>query len=235
MLVKTKAIVIATIKYQEKSLIVKCLTASSGLVTYFVKNAFTGKNNTQKKAFFQPLNLLEIEAYHKKKGGFNYFRELKIATPYKDIPFSIYKTTIALFLSEVLHNSIKEEEKNENLFTFLETALLWLDNHEKIANFHLITLLELTKYFGFFPENNALDYFNLQEGIFVTHKTANCLSKNETHLFKQLFALSITDECAIFSGKQRYQLLEIILDYYNCNIENFKKPQSLQVLKEVFA
>jgi DNA repair protein RecO (recombination protein O) len=31
----------------------------------------------------------------------------------------------------------------------LETALLWLDNHDEIANFHLILMLETTKYLGF--------------------------------------------------------------------------------------
>ena len=41
MLVKTKAIVISSLKYQEKSLIVKCLTQSDGLKSYFVPNAFS--------------------------------------------------------------------------------------------------------------------------------------------------------------------------------------------------
>ena len=36
MLIKTKAIVISTTKYQDKSLIVKCLTKSEGIKTYFV-------------------------------------------------------------------------------------------------------------------------------------------------------------------------------------------------------
>ena len=36
MLVKTKAIVISALKFQEKSLIVKCFTQSDGLKSYFV-------------------------------------------------------------------------------------------------------------------------------------------------------------------------------------------------------
>jgi DNA repair protein RecO (recombination protein O) len=35
-----------------------------------------------------------------------------------------------MFISEVLHHSIHEEE-NESLFDFLEAALLWLDNTMK--------------------------------------------------------------------------------------------------------
>jgi DNA repair protein RecO (recombination protein O) len=53
-----------------------------------------------------------------------------------------------MFVSEVLHHSIHEEENNESLFDFL-AALLWLDNHDEMANFHLILMLETTKYLGF--------------------------------------------------------------------------------------
>ena len=53
MLIKTKAIVISSLKYQEKSLIVKCLTQSDGLKSYFVPNAFSAKKSNQKIAYFQ--------------------------------------------------------------------------------------------------------------------------------------------------------------------------------------
>ena len=49
MQIKTRAIVISTLKYQEKSLIVKCFTLSDGLKTYFVRDAFSSKKVNQKK------------------------------------------------------------------------------------------------------------------------------------------------------------------------------------------
>ena len=168
MLVKTKAIVISSIKYQEKSLIVKCFTQSEGLKSYFVRDAFSSRKSNQKIAYFQPLTILEIEAIHKNKGTLENFREIKIATPFQSIYSDIYKNTIVLFISEILHHSIHEEEKNEALFTFLETALNWLDTHNDIANFHLILLLEITKYFGFYPDISKLEntFFEMKEGVF---------------------------------------------------------------------
>ena len=154
MQVKTKAIVISSLKYQEKSLIVKCLTHSDGLKSYFVPNAFSTKKGNQKIAYFQPLSILEIEASHKNKGSLEHFKEIKLAHAYKNIPNDIIKSTIVLFLSEILHYSIHEEEKNESLFDFLESALLWLDAHDEMANFHLILMLEMTKFFGFYPDNS---------------------------------------------------------------------------------
>jgi DNA repair protein RecO (recombination protein O) len=65
MLVKTKAIVLSSLKYQEKSLIVKCFTESDGLKSYFVPSAYSNKKVNQKIAYFQPLTIIEIEANHK--------------------------------------------------------------------------------------------------------------------------------------------------------------------------
>ena len=60
MLVKTKAIVISSLRYQEKSLIVKCFTEAGGLKSYFIRDAFSSRKSSQKIAFFQPLNIIEM-------------------------------------------------------------------------------------------------------------------------------------------------------------------------------
>jgi DNA repair protein RecO (recombination protein O) len=237
MLVKTKAIVLSAIKYQEKSLIVKCFTQSDGLKSYFVQSAFSGKKSNQKIAYFQPLTLLEIEASHKNKGTLEHFREIKLATPYRSINTDIIKSTIVIFLSEILHHSIREEEKNETLFSFLETALLWLDNHEETANFHLILLLEITKYLGFYPDTSEVDlpFFELNEGMFSQFHGISCLSEHETFLFKKLIDLKFDSDQKVFAGTERQILLKILLDYYSVHLDGFKKPKSLEVLKEVFS
>jgi len=113
MLVKTKAIVLSALKYQEKSLIVKCFTQSDGLKSYFVPNAFAAKKSNQKIAYFQPLTILEIEATHKNKGTLEHFKESRLATPYNSDNTNIVQSTILIFLSEVMHHRSREEETNE--------------------------------------------------------------------------------------------------------------------------
>jgi DNA repair protein RecO (recombination protein O) len=236
MLVKTKAIVISALKYQEKSLIVKCFTQSDGLKSYFVQSVFSNRKSSQKIAYFQPLTILEIEANHKNKGTLEYFKEIKLAKTYQTIYSNIYKSTIVIFLSEILHNSIKEEENNNNLYTYLETALLWLDNHNEISNFHLILLLELTKFLGFYPDNSESDFnhFEMTEGVFSPFQGTSCLNEQETFLFKKLINLKLDANQKIFSGIERQTLLKILLNYYSIHIDGFKKPKSIDVLKEVF-
>lgn len=236
MVVKTKAIVISTTKYQEKSLIVKCLTKSDGIKTYFIHNAFTGKNNKQKSSLFQPLNQLEIEAFHKNKGNMEKFKEVKICYPYQNIYLDIVKTSITLFLSEILHNTIKEEGKNEALFDYLENALQWFDSQKEMYNFHLILLLQLTKYLGFYPQNNTPQniFFNIYEGVFSSETALQSLSIEESDLLKKLLDLKINSTEMVFSSNQRRQLLKILIDYYSYNVENSKTVKSLEVLSQIF-
>ena len=237
MLVKTKAIVLSSLKYQEKSLIVKCFTLSDGLKSYFVRDAFSGRKGNHKIAYFQPLTLLEIEAVHKNKGTLENFKEIKISHPYWSIPTDIFKSTIVLFLSEMLHNSIHEEEANPDFFTFLETALMWLDTNEQTSNFHLILLMEATKFLGFYPEdsNPNFDFFEMREGVFMPFETVSCLNKSHSFLLKKLLELRFDSIEILFNSKERQALLTIIIDYYALHLDVFRKPKSLEVLVEVFS
>ncbi|WP_396156073.1 DNA repair protein RecO [Flavobacterium sp.] len=237
MLVKTKAIVLSSLRYQEKSLIVKCFTLSDGLNSYFVPSAYSGKKSNQKIAYFQPLTILEIEANHKNKVTLEHFKEIKLAHAFQTISTDIVKSTIAMFLSEIIHQSIHEEEKNENLFNFLESALLWLDAHDQMANFHLILMLEMTKFLGFYPDTSEMEFkfFDTKEGVFSPIQGTTCLSEHETFLFKKLIDLKFDSGQKVFAGVERQILLKILLDYYTIHLDGFKKPKSLDVLKEVFA
>ncbi len=240
MQVKTKAIVLSALKFQESSLIVKCFTQSDGLKSYFVRNAVASKSakvGGAKTAYFQPMTLLEIEAIHKNKGTLEQLKEIKIYQPYQTIPNEILKSSMLLFIAELLQYSIHEEEKNSDFFDFIEAALLWLDSHQETANFHLIFLLETAKYLGFYPDTTDLDlpYFHLQDGQFASSLGTGTLSEPETALFKRALQLRFDTDQKSFHVSERQQLLKIIMDYYAQHLSGFKMPKSLEVLKAVFS
>lgn len=238
MLVTTKAIVIATIKYGDAGIIAKCLTASDGIKSYLLRGILKSKKGKLKIAYFQPLMQLEIVANHKNKGNLEYIKDVKTVYPYTSIHTEIVKSSIVLFLSEILNYSIQEEEKNETLFEFIENALQWLDIHGEIANFHLVFLINLTKYFGFHPEIKDMykNYFDLQEGRFFDSSTMNeCVTGETLTYFKQLLGIKFDEQNTIMlSSQRRNEILAILIQYFKLHLQGFRQPKSMEVLHEVF-
>jgi len=238
MLLTTKAIVISSLKYGDTSLIVKCFTEEAGLKSYMLKGVLKSKKGKLKTAYFQPLSQLVIDANHKNKGTLESIREVKTAYAYKSVHTDIKKASIAMFLSEMLNVSIVEEEANEALFEYLEMAFQWLDAHDQVANFHMLFLLNLTRFLGFYPDTteSTLPAFSLLEGAFVTSTfELHTISDKNLTLFKRLLGTTFDalDETG-FSGADRQQLLGILIEYFELHLQGFRKPRSLAVLNEVF-
>ena len=237
MLIKTKAIVLTSIKYGEADLIVKCLT-EEGVKSYLIRSIFRSRSKKLKIGYFQVLTLLDITAYHNKQGNLNKISEARISYLYQSLATNIYKQSIALFLAEVLAYTLKEEEQNQVQFNFIETSLKWLDQHDTFSNFHLVFMFLLTKYLGFYPEveNNQAGYFDLEEGVFTNLKPfRNYLSGKKLILFKSIIGIKFDTMVALkLNSEGRQNMLEILLDYYELHLPGFKKPRSLKVLKEVF-
>lgn len=238
MLVNTNAIVISALKYGEADLIVKCFTEKNGLKTYLLRGILKSKKGKFKTSMFQPLSQLELVAKHKDKGTMEYLQEAKMNGTYKTLHTEVVKSTMVLFISEVLKNSVREEEENKPLYHYLETAFNWLDHHEKFANFHLLFMLKLTKYLGFYPDDSKLEpeYFNMLDGIFQEVKSNNyCIEGSNVLLLKQLLQVNFSDLEGIKLNKSaRNHFLEMLLLYYQLHIDSFKKPKSLAVLHEIF-
>ena len=188
----TKAIVLSAIKYGDTSLIAACYTETGGVKSYMLKGILTSKKGKLKSAYFQPLTQLVLTANHNHKGVLNSIRDIEVSAFYTSIHSNIKKQTIALFLAETLHYSLREEEKNEAMFTYLETAFSWLDTHDTISNFHLLFLLNLTKFLGFYPEVKDLNFscFDLLEGQFCNSRNSNSIVGDDLIQFKKLFGIN---------------------------------------------
>lgn len=237
MTLKTKAIVLNSIKYGDADLIVKCYT-EYGVKSYLLKKVLAIKKGKLKASYFQPLTQLELIATHRDKRNLNFIKEAKTIYPYQSVHSNVIKQTIALFLSEILSRSLYEEEPNSELYKYLETALIWLDTHDKISNFHLLFLLKLSKHLGFYPdsENRHFDYFDLQEGIFLRNRPNNeYISDDDLSGFRKLLGINFDGlESLKFTGSDRQKALDYLIRYFELHLPMFQKPKSLTVLKSVF-
>lgn len=239
MLVATKAIVISKIRFKDNDLIVKCYTEASGIKSYLIKNALKRKSGKFKAAYFQLLTLLEIQADHKASRSLQYLREVKLVHNYRTVHSNVKKGAIAMFLAEILDIVIREEEEHPALYQFMETAFIWFDEQETNTSFHLVFLIELTKYLGFYPDLSQIDasVFNLEEGKFESQPTSNyCVSGTILTHFKSLLGIKFDVHNSFkMSSVEKRELLDIMLLYFKLHLHGFKTPKSVSVLNQVFA
>jgi DNA repair protein RecO (recombination protein O) len=238
MIVATKAIVLSALKYSEADLIVSCFTQNEGVKNYLLRGILKTKKGKLKASYFQPLTQLELVAFHKNKGTLESIREAKVIHPYRSLHTNVFKSGIVMFLSEMLKNCIKEEECNLNLYEFLENAFIWLDSNDDIANFHILFLLKLSAHLGFFPDTSGFDAqsFNLLEGRFQENLSNNyCQNGDVIDHFKVFFGINFDTISQIkLSKKERLDVLNLMLNYYQLHLQGYKKPKSLLVLKQLF-
>lgn len=238
-LTTTKAIVIHTLKFSDSSLIVKCYTKEYGLISFLVRGVLKPRRKGLKAGYFQPLTQLSIVFNHQKNKQLHSIKEAHVQFPYQSIFKDVKKQSIVMFLSEILNRVIQEEEQNMDFYEFLEASFLWLDVHDKVSNFHLFFLLNLTKFLGFYPDQNQSDFnaFNLEEGCFTNSVIGNYIIRGkELFLFKKLLGIKFDDINEIsYSGKDRRDSLQLLLMYFQLHLNNFKTPKSLAILETIFS
>ena len=240
MLQQTRGIVLNHIKYSDSTAIAHIYTEHFGRISIMVRHS-NSKKSISKKSILQPLFLLDLNIQYKQTRELQQAREINNSPVFHDIPFNSSKSTIAIFLAEILSKVLKEEEANPALFEFLYHSIQLFDHGQQgTVNFHLVFLLELTKYLGFFPDNNHSaenKFFNIQEGFYASKiempeiyldeeisRNLNMVSRKGFHLMSEI----------ILSGNQRSKILESLIKYYQYHLIEMGQIKSLSVLKQIF-
>lgn len=221
MLHKTSGIVLHTIKYGDSSIIAHIYTRDFGRQSYMV-NGVRSKRSQFHFSNFQPLTLLNLEVDHKNTREIQRIRDLKIDQPFHHIHSDIVKNTIALFIGEVLYRSLHDVEGNHTLFDYVKSAIQVLDySEEGTVNFHLVFLVQFTRFLGIFPQNNLeLDMYQ---------------PKNIELKLHELIDFSLNDLSKLtISNYQRNAFVSAMVDYYYYHLEGMGKLSSLKVLHEIF-
>jgi DNA repair protein RecO (recombination protein O) len=220
MLHKTRGIVFRFIKYGDSSIIVTIFTELFGLQTYIV-NGVRSKSARGKIALYQPLTLLDLVVYYKENASIKRIKEVRCLHPYQTLQTDIRKSSIAMFINEVLNKTVKEENHAHELFGFLMESLISLDDLKvSFENFHLIFLIKLSRYLGF----GAHRVNDVMQGIFAGKEEEAWIEK----LLNAEYSTFLT-----WTNAQRRTLLDILLRFYTIHIDSLGEIKSVQVLKEV--
>ena len=235
MYVHSKIIILSFINFSDTDIIVKCFSKEKGKLTFMVKSIRKSGKKKNSLSYFQPLSILQAGFQYRENKQLLFFKDLDIEEPLSSIHQDIKKSTIVIFLSEVIESAIQEEEINEQLFSFLENAIHWLDTHQQNQNFHIAFLLRFSKYLGIYPELNQLkEDFELSNNQYESKLSTDKNLLMLAELIKQ--KIDITNSHHIKITKQeRLDILELLLLYYRKMLPGFKFPKSFAVVRDVFA
>lgn len=224
MIIRSRAIVLNHLKYGDTGLIATLYTEELGRLSVMAKGVY-GKKNGLRSGLFQPLSLLEITAYYDPRRDLHTLREAAILVPLTSIPFDPVKNCIALFLSEVLYKSLREEVNNPELFHFLYHSMQILDLCAGgTANFHLIFLMQLSKYLGFSPIWPDIEAGRHRNDAEISAWYYRLMESG----YEQMDGIEM-DHIA------RNSLVKSIMQWYGQYIESCLDVKSLPVLTSVFA
>ncbi|MBB6273195.1 DNA repair protein RecO (recombination protein O) [Pedobacter cryoconitis] len=241
MLHKTRGIVLKTTLYSENSVVVQIFTAKFGIQSYMVNGVKKPKAKI-KMNMLQALHLVDMVVYHKTNSSIQRISELRPSPVFRTIPYDIIKSTITIFLNEVLYKSIRQQHADENIFDYIFNAISWFDETDQAsANFHLAFLLKLSRFLGFAPSletKSDQSYFDLQEGEFksLTPVHPYFIEKTAAELFILLFTTPFEklNEIKIDNTTRRL-ILDKILIYYTLHTASFGEIKSHQILEEILS
>ncbi len=234
MLRTTRAIVLKTVRYGDRTVVLKAWTEQFGARSYMVR---TGVKRGVPTAALQALNRIELVVDEQPEREMQTVRELRVVRPYVRLPYEAVRGALALFVQEVLYKVLREESPDASLNEFIEEVLERMDTAGDVRHFPLVFLTQLSGYLGFFPEAPAgtKDHFDLQEGHFVVagHRYGHTLGPPLSHAFIALLDVDFDRMHELdIPASQRRELLDHLVLYFRLHLEGMGELRSPAVLHE---
>jgi len=145
MVVNTSGIVFHHLKYSESSIIAKIYTERFGLQSFLVKGV-RQKKSRMRMNLFGPLSLVDLVMDYKEKSTLHHLRDISSSYPFTGITTDITRTSLAIFINELLYKSIQGEEPDQALFDYIVKAIKYLDSATgRLVSFHLYLAMTIIR------------------------------------------------------------------------------------------
>ena len=237
---KARGIVLHTIKYGDSSAIAYLFTDVLGRMSYMVQGIRSKRGRGNKAALLQPMFLVEFEGVEQPHAQMHRIREMRSLRPLMSVPFDVRKSTISMFMAEVLYRLIREVEANEPLFDFLLRGRAKLDAmREGIANYHhLVPRYGSVRPSGFLSGNEYIENgcFDIL-AAFTPSMPAHRIGMNEAcaRLLGTLMECEADALAEIpLSRARRTEFMEAMLSFFGYHFDSIHSVRSISILREVF-
>lgn len=231
-----------TVRYSDRNSILTAYTRQGGRLSFLVP-AGTGRAAARLRALLMPMGRFECVADIRPGRDIHSIRDVKavVLPPVAD-PL---RSTIALFVADMLSTLLKEPMSDPLLFDFIDDALRRLGENRKgmtlegtaLLNFHICFLIRLTRFLGIEPDwptflpGAVLDF---ADGIFrpfpPSHR--NFLPPGESEAASLLGRMNFRNLGHFRMTRfERNTILDRILLYYQTHFPSVGEPSSLSILR----
>jgi len=212
-------IVLHTTKYGDSSIIVQCLTEEGGRESFITRD-----RAARPVSLLHPFSVLDCVVSHGGKGSMRHLKEFTPKIRQDSTRSDINKSSIAVFISEVLYKTLLSEGQDRALYEFIERAAAVLESlDEGCANFHIWFLVRYISLLGFDIEAvSDMEYnpFTAQQAALLSETAGKGM---ETFLELKL------------SGAQRNEFVSALMKYLSYHLGREIEIKSLAVLRSVMS
>ena len=213
-------ILLHSTKYGERSLVLHTLSREYGRCAFFLRSVAGGKAGNGRIAnLISPLNILEATISNS-RGGMPTVSNPVTSLPLPGLRNNPYKSSISIYLAELLFRAIKEGGNEPGLYDWCEQKILLLNAlQDNFSNFHLMFTLELSAALGFRPEYRDIENF---------------IEADYRHIARELLRMPLSEALILpMNGTVRSSLLESFIRYIELHLEYPLNIRSIAVLKEL--
>lgn len=189
---------------------------------------------------FHPMALLDVVYSYKPDRDIQKLTEYRPAPNLVSCTADIRKSTLLMFMAEVVGKSIREEAEDDAQFEFIDASVQILEQMQAgLQFFHLAFMVKLSRIIGFFPNIDASHpFFDLEQGHSIAVRPVH----------RHFVAADVFRRIVFFADcpyenlrdvqmprQERDSLLETVLQWYGFRITTMKEVNSYEILHEVFA
>ena len=233
-------VVLNTIKYKDSGVVVQAYSDRGGRDSFFLRSGKkSGKGGLL--SHLHPLNIIDITLSSFSLGEIATIKEFSAPYKLKSIRSNLIKSSIAIYMSELIYKSIREIEPNPQMYSFLIDSILRLEAaKEGIENFHLCFTTQLCRQIGYLPaiDNIPQGYlFDIPSASYVApaNRGPDCFSDKSSEILGFLASSDYKGASEIaLTGAVRSEFLGEMLRYLVFHAGDSIKIESLDVLHEVF-
>ncbi len=239
MLSKRDIVVLNVVKHSDRGMVVQCYSLQYGREAFYFRGGGKCRGSLP---MLHKLALLSCVVYTGKQNAMPTIKEIAPLHQLHGLRSNIYKSTMALFMSELVLRCIREEEPNEKLFALISSSVEILNAMESgIANFHLYFIVNLCMALGYTPNPLRVaetEQFYIPYGRFEEYSPQlynSWFSIEESNLLEKLLHIRVNEIDEIKCGRNlRLSFAKKMVQYISYHLGTEVEIKSLDVLHEVF-